>query len=549
MSVDNTITENNGNDSKELPGGDAAALQPAAYAYPYYARQTTARKVKPAFKPTMIDFVFALVVFALGYLFSRRVFFTWQGWGVTLFTALYLLTVTAYLIRKEVFAGNAASWFWLGITMAAGVSYALWENRGFTGIRALFLFCSAVYYVLTASGLAVMGKTGNYLLIDGLNAVILIPFRNFLNQYISFGALKRGDKKGKGLAVFLGILLAVFLLICIIPMLRRADSGGFSVILDYIADVFSFNFGIVLFYFVFSIPIAAYIYGLVSGAAHKRAADTIKPEGAEKAVAALRFFQPATIHIMLGAVCGLYIVFIACQVPYFFSAFTGRRPEGWLIYAEYARQGFFELCGIAALNLVILTAGNVTSKKRRADSRLLKAFNIGLAVITLVLIATAFSKMALYINVYGLTMPRLLPCVFMVFMAIVFVALIALQKWDFSIVRFSLVAGAMILCLLCLTDPDALVVRYNTNRYLRGTLPSYDMEIVRRAGDAGVIPAIEVYERTADVELRNQLSMYLSVHLEWIDYRTENGLGSGANTLSLETYRARERLRQTVFWK
>ena len=52
-------------------------------------------KTENAFKPDMCDFAFAL-----GYLFSRWVFLTWQGWGVAVFTTAYLISVTAYLIKK-----------------------------------------------------------------------------------------------------------------------------------------------------------------------------------------------------------------------------------------------------------------------------------------------------------------------------------------------------------------------------------------------------------------------------------------------------------------
>jgi len=196
-------------------------------------------------------------------------------------------------------------------------------------------------------------------------------------------------------------------------------------------------------------------------------------------------------------VCILYLVFILSQIPYFFAAFTGSRPEGWLSYAEYARHGFFELCSIAAINLAILTAGNITSKKQRMESSVLKMFNIVFAIITLILIATAFSKMALYIGEYGLTMKRLLPCVFMIFLAAVFIAIMALQKLDFSIVRFSLVTGTVMFCTLCLSNPDAFVVKYNTDRYLKGTLSNFDTDILNRAGSAGVTSALKIYDEIA----------------------------------------------------
>ena len=251
--------------------------------------------IKPqnAFKPDICDFIFALAAFVLGYLFSRWVLFAARGWGVTTFTTLYLLSVTAYLMKKGAFYKSRAAWFWLAVTWISGASYALWNNAGFASLRTLFLFCAAVYYVITASGSGIMGKTGNYLMIDGVNAVIILPFRNFVNQYVSFSITKKREgKRGIAFPIILGVALALFLTIWLIPLLKRADSGGFSIIMEFFADIFTFRADRILeiaVYSVCAIPVAAYLYGLVSGVAHKKGTDIIKPDSAKKAVAALRF--------------------------------------------------------------------------------------------------------------------------------------------------------------------------------------------------------------------------------------------------------------------
>jgi len=522
------------------PQATYGAPQPA-YGPPYtpvFAK----KKEKVIFTPDANDFYFAIFAFVLGYLCSRWVVFSWLGWGVALFTMLYLLTVTVYFKIKGALVNSFSVWFWFTVTLLLGASYALFDNNGFYFARAMFLLGAAIYYVVVASGRTIKAKNGNYLLIDGLNASVIIPFRNFINQYLSFSYLAKGKYRGKVLPVIFGIIIAIVFAAVLIPMLRRADSGGFGIVLKFISDIFDFRFAEFMFYAFFAIPIAAFIYGLVSGSAHGRHTDTIKPESAEKKVAALRFAQSATVFIVLGTVCVLYLVFIFSQMPYFFSAFTGNRPEGWFIYAEYARHGFFELCGIAAINLAILTVANITSKKQRVDSSLLKVFNIILALITLVLIATAFSKMAMYIDAYGLTMPRLLPCVFMAFLAVVFIALIVLQKWDFSIVRFALVTGAVMFCALCLSNPDALAVRYNTNRFMSGTLKEYDVEVLYRSGMAGVSPAYDVLGWTDDLTLRREIFEYLN----YIRAQPRLNYSGDAHRLSLDSYLAREMLISTA---
>ena len=509
----------------------------AQYAWP---AQVQTKKPENAFKPDMSDFLFALASFVLGYLFSCWVLSSMRGWGVAAFTAAYLLTITAYMVKKGVFSGGMATRFWFTITLVAGASYAIWDNAGFVLVRFMFLFCSAVYYVIVASGNTILGKTGNYLLIDGINAVAVLPFRNFINQYVSFSAIRKGNRQGKALPVLLGIMLAFILAVILIPLLRRADSGGFGVVLDSFFDIFRLVDASVIIYAILAIPVAAYLYGLVSGAAHKKGTDLIKHESTEKAVGALRVMQVSTVYTVLSIVCSIYLVFVLSQMPYFFSAFTGRRPQGWLIYSEYARQGFFELCGVAFINLVILTVSNLTVKKPRKDNLVLKVFNIALSGITLVLIAAAFSKMALYIEVYGLTMPRLLPCVFMVFLAVVYLALIVLQKADFSIVRFALVTGSVMICALCISNPDAIVVRYNTDRYISGTLPDFDTDILYRAKSAGVISAIELYEATDDKSLQLEIVSYL---------RYYRSLPGACNAESIESIVASDRLSKSEIGK
>lgn len=477
---------------------------------PYYAQSVP---VSVPFTADRIDGVFALVAFVLGYLFCRWVLGSFFGWGVAVFTAAFLTVVLIYLVKKGTELSKE-SWFWFGVTLITGVSFALWDNLGLMVLRSLFLFCAAVYWVVAATAVQIDGKTSNYLILDGINAVFIIPFRNFINQYRALAVFKSDKQKErkKVFSVLLGIILALLAVMTMTPQLLKADSGGFSNLIESFVGLFSFDWSKVvefLFYCVLAIPTAAYLFGLISGSAVKRGVNAFSAEKTEKTVRALRIMAPATIYIVFGTVLALYAIFIACQLPYFFSAFSGNSPEGWLSYAEYARQGFFELCGLVALNLAMLGVANTLSRKPRADNTSMKAFNVVLSLVTLLLIVTAYSKMALYINAYGLTILRVLPSVFMLFLAIVCFAVIGMQKLEFSIVRVALIAGAVLFSSLCLFDADGFVVRYNTNRYLAGTLTDYDTSILYRAGPAGVVYAVEVYKTTADKTLKSEIKTYL----------------------------------------
>lgn len=483
---------------------------------------TTASGAQPnrqteQFTPERADGLFALAAFVLGFVFMRWVFFSWQGWGVAVFTTLYVCSVSLYLRHKGKSMSQAA-WFWMAILLLTGFSFALWQGSSLQPWREFFLFGTAVYWVLSACGMTLLGRTSDWLPLDGLHGLVVIPFRNFALQYRSIAILRRQGKTDRKQlrSVVLGIVLSLIAVVVVLPLLLEADSGGFAALTEGLLGCLQWVNFISPELFIqtlLAIPTAAYIFALVAGSAYRRGNPNYKLEIAERAIESFRILPAVTVFILLGTISGLYLIFIFSQLPYFFSAFVGSRPEGWQVYSEYARNGFFELCGISVINLSLLVGANLSIDKAQRKAWPLKVFNSLLALLTLLLIATAFSKMALYISVYGLSVERLLPCVFMVFLAVVCGAIVARQKREFSIVRTAAVVGSVLFCTFCLINPDGLAANYNANRYLSGTLTDFDVAILYRGGPAGVVPALRVRAETNDQALRDLLDWYLANQL------------------------------------
>jgi hypothetical protein len=435
-------------------------------------------------------------------------------------------------LKKKGICISRSGFFWLTAVVLSGISYSLYGNNGLEPWRSLFLFCASVYFVLTATGQLIQGNTSNWFLLDGVNGLFVIPFKNFGCQHKSL-SLHQYIKRNSGrqfLSIILGVLLALMVIGMILPLLMKADSGGFSRIANGIYEYYRWvqnQFTDSILHSILAVPIAAYIFGLVAGCTHKRGCSTFKREGIQYVAESLRILASATVYTVLGLICCLYLVFIVSQLPYFFSAFVGQRPEGWQIYSEYARSGFFELCQIAAINLTLLTIANLLCKKPQRENNVLKILNCLLSVLTLVLIVTAFSKMALYIGAYGLSIRRLLPCLFMVFLAVICGAVLALQKWKFSIMRLSALVGTFMICALCLLNPDGFVARYNAERYISGTLDTFDVQILYQSGPAGVDPAIKVHNQTGDQILKTELRAYIFDQLQ----KSSKSLGKSSDSL------------------
>ena len=200
------------------------------------------------------------------------------------------------------------------------------------------------------------------------------------------------------------------------------------------------------------------------------------------------------VTAFLGLVSAVYLLYLFSQFAYFFNGFAGILPKG-VLPADYARKGFFELCTIAAINFVMLFLVLLfTMKKETRLPAPVKWESAFICLFTLVLIATVFSKMILYINLFGLTQLRVYTMLFMAFMAVVFIALLVrLFVRKVRVLRIGLVTAMCLLLALSLCRIDYQVSRYNVWAYETGRLSEIDLYSISENGDAGVAVLYEIY--------------------------------------------------------
>jgi len=171
---------------------------------------------------------------------------------------------------------------------------------------------------------------------------------------------------------------------------------------NFIGRIFDFiHFEKIITYimqFIFGIPVAFYLYGLIYGNVKGRYADRITTESVDKAAEVIRVAPKLSIYSVLTAFNVIYLLFFTVQAAYLFSAFSGNLPE-LFTYAEYARRGFFELCAVVGINLGVLIISYLTVKKEQGETpKVLQMETIIISLFTILLIATALSKMVMYIN-------------------------------------------------------------------------------------------------------------------------------------------------------
>ncbi|MDD3339388.1 MAG: DUF4173 domain-containing protein [Lachnospiraceae bacterium] len=403
-------------------------------------------------KPVTADWndrIFGWLTFLLGFGFVY--IFTSAGteWKLKIFTVAYVLFVLAYFGCKKKRPAKEG-YFWLIIVGALGLSYSE-QGIIFPPIQIMALVLAAAYAVICAGGnLLERGQSSQWILVDGWNTIIVVPFYNFICHIKVLGS--SGKEEGKGhmrqlLTILLGLAITLPILFIALPLLGSADQH-FADLIQNMGGYFHEEFLVFLIRVLLSLPVTAYLFGLIYGSVHQRNTDRFSQEGIRETMGICRIVPNLALHTALVIISIVYILFIGLQTSYIFSAFFGLRPEMYT-YAEYARRGFFELCQVAVLNLTVLTLANSFGRKSRGESKLLRVMNVVVSALTMLLIATAMSKMILYISAYGLTEKRVLTMVFMIWLLLVFTLLIIWQFRGISLVRISLIAGTVLYTLLC----------------------------------------------------------------------------------------------------
>ena len=402
------------------------------------------------------DHVFAGLYVILGILMWNCLCMENFARGLSMFSILYIITVLAYAGLKK-FPITGEKIFWTLILLGISLPYGFYSVFDFG--QTLMIFLVAAYWTLVITeGLLWKGQTSSWILLDSWNGMIALPILNFLCQirliFQTFSE-KREEKKDWRM-VLLGILISIPALLVIIPILAQADTE-FRSLVDTILDALGEDFRILIWRGIVGILLGAFMFGTLYGGVYKR---HVKEEECirfhEESGRVFRFVPDIAVLTFGIIVSAVYVLFIGLQARYLFSAFFGILPEAYT-YAQYARQGFFELCVIALLNASFLIAMNGCAKTPRRKNRGLLLENGILGALTLLLLTTAASKLGMYIVAYGFTVKRCISSIFLIWLFLVFILVLIYQKKNIPLVRWSVFAGAVFFTLLCVFPVEQIV--------------------------------------------------------------------------------------------
>jgi Domain of unknown function (DUF4173) len=217
-----------------------------------------------------------------------------------------------------------------------------------------------------------------------------------------------------------------------------------------------------------SLPERAAIFVVVlAGALGLALAARRPPEGRQPRE--LRRLAPMEWAIPLASLVALFAAFVAVQLAVLFGGHDHVLDTTGLTYADYAREGFWELLVTGALTLVVIAAAaRFAVVPRRRDEVVLKALLGALCALTLVVLASALHRLNLYEDAYGLTRLRLSAEAVAVWLGGAFVLVAVAGVVAAVRVRLGeLASGATAAALVAfsLANPDGLIAKRNVEHW------------------------------------------------------------------------------------
>jgi len=354
------------------------------------------------------------LAFPLAFLYVRLFLFGLNSYGDITDGIFKFLFCVLFIVWNEcVLAGRLktrkltpSDIFWYGsFLMTSALLYFAPEF----GLSMFILHVVTIYVVAVRSRGLLMGKTSCYILGDFFVTTVIRPFANFVRVFQDI-RLFSGERKTRG-KIAIGILAIVF----VVPAFFLAFyflgeiDASFGKVLSNIAEYISEDEIMAdILSLILAGPVGMFLYGMLSGCARKDEEEMLEDGRRTDAFFDKLRAAPVIIsRILIIAFDLLYIIFFCFRGNYYFAGFSGKIGEGFTL-AEYARQGFFELCGIMAINLFVFIVIRFLTLKEEYRSLFNKFLLTLLMCESLVFAVSSLSKLILYFSIYGYTAKRLL---------------------------------------------------------------------------------------------------------------------------------------------
>lgn len=357
-------------------------------------------------------------------------------------------------------------------------------------------------------------------------------FRPFGDIVCYFDARKqeKPTKKSYFLPVMIGLVIAIPILLIMTALLASADRV-FDRLLVHITDFF--NIPTLIELIALMVIVFFCSYAVIAALCKKSA---VKESTAERIL-----FDPVIAIVITGLLSIPYLLFSVIQILYLFLGQL-TLPAGYT-YAQYAREGFFQLLAVCIINLGIV----LICLHLFRESRILKAILLVLSGCTFIMIFSSALRMILYIDTYALTFLRM----FVLWsLAVIFLLMAGITAFifykQFPLFRYGIAVVTVCYLALSFSHPDYYIARYNLENgadydYLSRLSADAAPVILDPAKNPYLVSVEDMLEKTAPDENGSYNadtfydSYWMKSYYNRMEYRTKD---LGIRNFNFSLYRA-----------
>ncbi len=341
------------------------------------------------------------------------------------------------------------------------------------------------------------------------NAVKLI------RQSFKFRNKNENDKNKKIKQIGIGILCSIPLLLIILALLISAD-GIFASLFGQIADKIMYLFTSeaiislilrILLIIVVMVYLVCIIYNILNKESTYNSYKTSE----------FKFklnVDSTIINTILTIINIVYLVFSSIQFIYVFI-YLFINPQSIandFQFADYARQGFFQLMIVSFINFAIILITNFNKVEEDSDNGYTKSMNVLMAIFTIIIAISAFMRMNLYEREYGYTFLRLMVYVILATEIIMIIPTIYyIIKGKVNLFKSYFIIIISMYVLVNFVNIDATISRKNVDRYINQTTKrEIDFIYLRNNTGTDAIPElVRLYNNVQDETLKRRINNYL----------------------------------------
>ena len=428
------------------------------------------------------DYIFVLLSFVIGFALSEFILFGGFGIAVVMFFAVFYAVAVIYLSRRHKVLSRLSALTFIPVFLTL-LCFALYDNMALRALNVLALWIFTSLNLTAMAGLESRPIFWAGSWFDVLKVTFFMPFHHFPMSATVLSMTGKSGRRHNLLRVVITLLVISPVVIIVLGLLASSDAGFerlLNTITGYLTKQVWQYFTKIIFAVMLTFPVFSLLYSL----RYDR-----RPEKHPLGGFMLRLgaFDTLITAAALTVFSLIYAVYIALQADYFFSALRGMLPDAFT-YAQYARRGFFELVGVVLINFCLIAAALALTKRSggRPTSGCRYSVLI-LAAMTLLLIVTAASKMAMYVGSYGLTPLRVYTSWFMLLLGLVTVFMmikVVFPRFDFY--RVAAVSAITLYLALNLANVDSIIAGYNISLYQQNYRSELDTSVFYQLSDSAI---------------------------------------------------------------